>query len=292
VSPPSPDRGAATSLGTAEDTGVRVIAADGVRLRVRRRGTGRPLLIITGIGAGLELAEPFEDELLARGRATISFDAPGVGGSSPYRWPRRMSGIARTVEVLLDELGVGAVDVLGVSMGGLVAQQLAHQAPHRVRRLVLAATAPGLGGVPGSPCVVARLATPRRHRRPEHLAAIAGTIYGGRYRQDPAAARHHTHAHLAGTSWRGYLGQLYAVTGWSSLPWIWRLPQPTLVLAGDDDPIVPVVNARILAALIPRVQVHVAEGLGHLFLLEEPAAMADLVSAFLAGDAPHVSARP
>jgi poly(3-hydroxyalkanoate) depolymerase len=239
------------------------------------------LLIITGIGAGLELAEPFEEELLARGRATISFDAPGVGGSSAYPRPRRMSGVARTVEAMLTALGHERVDVLGVSMGGLVAQQLAHQAPHRVRRLVLAATAPGVGGVPGSPWVLARLASPRRYREPEHLAKIAGQIYGGRYRRDPAAARHHTDAHLASTSWRGYLGQLYAVTGWSSLPWIWRLPQPTLVLAGGDDPIVPVINAHILTALIPRARAHVAADLGHLFLLEEPAEMAQLVNDFL-----------
>ena len=69
----------------------------------------------------------------------------------------------RHVEQLLDALGYDQIDVLGVSLGGVIAQQLAHQAPQRVRRLVLAATGPGLGGIPGSPRVLLTLATPRRY---------------------------------------------------------------------------------------------------------------------------------
>ena len=68
------------------------------------------------------------------------FDAPGVGESTGYQWPRRIPGIARTVERLLDAVGHQQVDVLGVSLDGVIAQQVAHQAPRRVRRLVLAAT--------------------------------------------------------------------------------------------------------------------------------------------------------
>ena len=81
---------------------------------------------------------------------------------------------------------------------------------------------------------------------------------------------------------RGYLGQLYAITGWTSLPWLRRLRQPTLVLAGDDDPIVPLVNGRILAHLIPDASLHVVPGGGHLFLLGDPAAVARDVADFLA----------
>ena len=102
---------------------IRFLDADGTRLRtaVANAGTGLPLLLSTGIGASLDLAEPFERELNTRGLHTISYDAPGVGESAPYAWPRRMGGVARTAERLLDALGCGMVDVFGVSLGGVVA---------------------------------------------------------------------------------------------------------------------------------------------------------------------------
>ena len=81
---------------------------------------------------------------------------------------------------------------------------------------------------------------------------------------------------------RGYLGQMYAIAGWTSLPWLHRLRQPTLVLAGDDDPIVPLLNGRILVRRIPDARLHVVDGGGHLLLLERPAEMAALVTGFLA----------
>jgi len=79
----------------------------------------------------------------------------------------------------------------------------------------------------------------------------------------------------------GYLAQLYAIAGWTSLPWLYRLPQPTLVLAGDDDPIVPLVNGRILHRLIPDSRLHVLNGGGHLFLLERAADIGSLVTDFV-----------
>jgi poly(3-hydroxyoctanoate) depolymerase len=261
---------------------IRFVDADGVRIRTSVRGTGPPLLLITGLGASLDLGAPFERELALRGMQAISFDAPGIGQSSPHRWPRRMPGIARTVEQMLDALGYDRLDVLGVSLGGVIAQQLARQAPGRVRRLVLAATGPGLGGVPGSPRVLLALATPRRYYQPGYYRRIAGRVYGGAARRDPEALLHGSPARFIErpTLW-GYLGQIYAITGWTSMPWLRTLRQPTLVLAGDDDPIVPLVNGRILARYIPNARLHVVHGGGHLFLLENPAGAAALVAGFL-----------
>jgi poly(3-hydroxyoctanoate) depolymerase len=115
-----------------------------MRLRICVRGTGRPLLLITGFGVSLELAAPFERALHPYGVQTLAFDAPGMGKSTPYRLPHRMPGLARTIEQMLDALGYTQVDVLGVSFGGALAQQLARQAPragapadpgrHRTRR--------------------------------------------------------------------------------------------------------------------------------------------------------------
>jgi poly(3-hydroxyoctanoate) depolymerase len=238
--------------------------------------------MITGLGASLDLGAPFERELAARGVQAVSFDAPGIGESSPYRWPQRMPGIARTVGQTLDALGYDGVDVLGVSLGGVIAQQFAHQAPHRVRRLILAATGPGLGGVPGSPRALLALATPRRYYQPDYYRRIAGRVYGGAARRDPDALLHGSLARfIERPTLSGYLGQIYAITGWTSMPWLRTLRQPTLVLAGDDDPIVPLINGRILAWCIPGARLHVVRHGGHLFLLEDPAAIAALVADFL-----------
>jgi poly(3-hydroxyalkanoate) depolymerase len=274
VSAPSPDRAT-----------IRFVDADGVRIRTSVRGTGLPLLLLTGIGASLDLSAPLERALNSHGVQTLALDAPGIGESSRYRRPRRMPGLARTVERTLDALGYDQVDVLGVSFGGVLAQQLAHQAPRRVRRLVLAATAagvPGLGGVPGSPRALLALATPCRYRSPDYYRRIAGALYGGQARRDPDALLHGSIARFSeAPSLRGYLAQLYAISFWTGLPWLWRLRQPTLVLAGDDDPIAPVINGRILTGVIPDARLEIIRGGGHLFLLESPTELAALIATFL-----------
>jgi poly(3-hydroxyoctanoate) depolymerase len=261
---------------------VRFLTVDGVRLRTSVRGSGPPVLLISGLGASLDFGVPFERELAGRRLQVISFDFPGVGQSTPFPRPQRMRSVADMVLHMVEALGHHHVDVLGVSLGGVIAQQLAHQAPQLVRRLVLAATGPGLGGVPGSPAVLWSLATPRRYHQPDYFRQIAGRVYGGIARRDPDALLHGSVGlFVERPSIRGYLGQLYAISGWTSLPWLHQLKQPTLVLAGDDDPIVPLINARILTTRIPKARLHVITGGGHLFVLEQPAAMAALIAGFL-----------
>jgi poly(3-hydroxyalkanoate) depolymerase len=246
------------------------------------RGTGRPLLLLMGIGGNIEMWGPFEEALDRQLIQTITVDAPGTGASTGYRFPRRMPGLARTMQLLLEELEYKQVDVLGVSFGGVLAQQLARQAPELVRRLVLTATGPGLGGVPGSPRALWALATPRRYYQPDYFRRIAGQVYGGAARRNPESTFHGSLARFVHTpSLAGYLSQVYAIAGWTSMPWLRKLPQPTLVIAGDDDPIVPLINGRILAKLIPSARLHVIPGGGHLFLLEEPEETAALVTDFL-----------
>jgi poly(3-hydroxyoctanoate) depolymerase len=265
---------------------IRHIDVDGVRLRTSVRGAGRPLLLLTGIGASIELAAPFERALNQHGVLTIAADAPGAGQSASYPRPRRMPGLARTFELMLDALGYECVDLLGVSFGGVLAQQFAHQAPDRVRRLVLAATGPGvvgLGGVPGSPRAALALLTPRRYWSPDYYRQIAGALYGGEARHASDTPLHDSLTRFSNPpSLRGYLTQLYAISFWTGVPWLWRLPHQTLVLAGDDDPIVPAINGRILKALIPHARLEIIRGGGHMFLLERPDEMAGLVAQFLA----------
>jgi poly(3-hydroxyoctanoate) depolymerase len=139
--------------------------------------------------------------------------------------------------------------------------------------------------------VLLTLATPRRYDQPDYYRRVAGRIYGGEARRDPDALLHGSVARfIERPSMWGYLGQLFAISGWTSLPWLGSLRQPTLVLAGDDDPIVPLVNGRILARCIPNARLHVVRGGGHLFLLEQPARIAAVIAGFLerAGAGGHV----
>jgi len=137
--------------------------------------------------------------------------------------------------------------------------------------------------VPGGPRVLMRMLTPRRHRDPGYAARIAGDLYGGRVRKDPALARDLLHATTRLGPARGYYYQLISSVGWTSLPWLPRLRQPTLILAGDDDPIIPLVNARIMHRLIPRSELHIYHG-GHLDLVADAERIAPVVAEFLDAD--------
>ena len=259
------------------------VTAAGLRLRVGRRGAGRPLLLITGIGANIDMWGPFAR--LVGDRELIAFDAPGAGLSQRPRYPPRMDGLAEIVAELLDVLGLERVDVLGYSFGGALAQELARRAPDRVRRLVLCATGPGLGGTPPRPLAALMLATPARYYHPRLLALTVPHIAGGRTAREPGVVAENAGARLLRPpDPLGYAYQLYAVAGWSSLPWLHRVAHPSLIVAGDEDPSVPLRNARLLAARLPDARLHVVKGGGHLFLLDEPENVVGPIRAFLAED--------
>jgi poly(3-hydroxyalkanoate) depolymerase len=238
-----------------------------------------PLLLFNGIGANWQLAEPFLDALTDT--TAIIFDLPGVGGSPLPASPYRPSGIATLGARLVTDLGYSQVDVAGVSWGGGIAQQFAHQYPAICRRLVLAATSPGAIMVPGSPKAVWKLATPRRYWDKDYVRRSAPDIYGGAFKDDPSLIGRHADA-MSGTRGLGYLYQLLAMVGWSSLPWLRTLQQPTLVLMGRDDPLVPVVNGRILARLIPNARLEIIDD-GHLFMVTRAGETAERIEKFLSG---------
>lgn len=266
-------------MGLAMD--IRSLTIEGQRLRIGvRAGASHlpPLIVFNGIGASLELIEPFVSALPER--EVVAFDVPGSGGSPAALLPYRFPGLARLAHKLLGELGYnGAVDALGVSWGGALAQTFAFEFPTHCRKLVLASTSPGALMVPGSLSVLAKLVSPRRYVDPDFLHAFGGEIYGGAFRSDPDLLRRHAQA-LWAPSNRGYLYQLIAAAGWTSLPWLRLLTQPTLVMHGSDDPIVPLINARILSALIRRAELHVVDD-GHMFLVSKAQDVAPVVHRFL-----------
>ena len=267
---------------------MRIVTVGGRNLRVSaREGTPGwpPLLLCNGIGASLELLQPFVDAVDPR-RPVIRFDMPGIGGSPAPVVPYHLATLPSLLAGLLDRLGYAQADVLGISWGGGLAQQFALSRPDRVRRLVLVATGPGSLMVPGHPGVLLRMLTPRRHRNPAYAARVAGELYGGSARENPLVARDLLHATTrlgASVPARGYFYQLISTVGWTSLPLLPRLRPPTLILAGDDDPIIPLVNARIMRRLIPRSQLHVYHG-GHLELAADSGRLAAAVQAFLDAD--------
>jgi poly(3-hydroxyoctanoate) depolymerase len=244
------------------------VRVDGHLLRVSVRGKGRPLLLIMGLGGNIEMWGPLEQALNRHDIQTIAYDASGTGDSPTRLVPQRMRGLARQASHLLEALGHPECDVLGVSFGGAVAQELALTDSHRVRRLVLASTMCGLGGVPGNPLSLSLLATPLRYYSPAFLRATAKILYGPTANDD-ALLRDQINARRARppTVW-GYLGQLIAATGWTSLPRLHRIDAPTLIIAGSADPIVPPVNARLLARRIPSARLELIHRAGHLLLMD------------------------
>jgi len=259
---------------------IRQVEVDGQVLRVARRrgdgGSGLPLLIFNGIGGNLEMLEPFVEAL--QDIEIVAFDAPGAGDSPAPTFPYRYRRIARLADHLMSELGYdGEIDALGVSWGGGLAQQYAHLYPGRCRRLILAGTSFGTIMIPARLSVMTKLLNPRRFYDPSYLGQVAPEVLGGLMRRQPELLADHVRP----PNGRGYVYQLLAIWGWSSLPWLHRLQQHTLIMAGSDDPMIPLPNAKIFKFLIPQSQLVIFDD-GHLFLITSASKVAPIVRRFLA----------
>lgn len=259
---------------------IRYVTCGLGRVRVRAEGTGAPLLLLMGIGGHLGMWRPLAERL--PGRRLVMFDFPGTGESSMPWFPPTMMHSAVFVRGLMRQLGLRRADVLGYSWGGLLAQQLAAQHPGAVRKLVLACTSPGATGMSADPRVTARLMTPRRYYSPDYLNAIAPDTFGGRLRRDPAlveaeVARRMSHP----PSWRGYAFQLAAASTFATLPLAPLIRQPTLILAGDDDPVITTRNQHTLHRVLRNSELRILQNAGHLLLLDSAEISAPIITTFL-----------
>jgi poly(3-hydroxyalkanoate) depolymerase len=222
-----------------------------------------PILFFNGIGANIEAVAPLAEQLTERG--FIMFDMPGTGDSPDPTMPYNPFTMSWTASQLLEQLGVTKVDVMGVSWGGAMAQHFALQHPGITRRLVLVATTAGMLMVPGNPAALSKMADPRRYVDPEFMRKHFMTLYGGAVEGSENKESHI--GRLKPPSPRGYLYQLIAMMGWTSLPALPFMSKETLIMMGDDDQIVPLINGKILNTMIPNSRLELCEGGGHLFLL-------------------------
>jgi len=203
---------------------------------------------------------------------------PGRRGPA---WGRRRRGGLRQVKpIRLRRVGP-AERIQMLTVGGRVLRVATRDGDPRRPPLLLCN---GIGGR-------LRMLTPRRHRDPGHAARIAGELYGGSLREDPVLARELLGATARSGAARGYYYQLLCGIGWTSLPRLRKLRPPALILAGDDDPIIPLVNARIMHRLIPDSHLHVYHG-GHLELGVGAERLAPVVEAFLDADLTAEGNRP
>jgi len=254
------------------------IRINGLKIHAQIRGEGEPLLLYSGVWGDVRLWDNLLPHL--RGFRTIAFDPPGLGRSQMAAWPLTMPALARLGIAVLDELGIGSAHVLGLSFGGALAQQTAISHPARVRRLVLASTTFGGFAMPGDPQALWHFSHPRTFH-PERLERVAGAMFGGRLRTEPGLVRS-MHIHRPANPVTA-LYRMAPLFGWTSLPWLWTIGHPTLVVAGDDDPVTPLVNHQIMAALIPGASLHTVKGGGHMALLDSSADIAPVISGFLLG---------
>ncbi|WP_405164275.1 alpha/beta fold hydrolase [Nocardia sp. NBC_01499] len=252
----------------------------GQQIRVQVRwGHGVPLVLCNGIGASLEVLDPLVAQL-DPATTVVRFDVPGTGGSPNSPLPYGFPYLAVVVRLVLRKLGIrGKVDVLGLSWGGALAQQYAFQYPRGCRALILVSTGTGVVMVPGRPTLLLKMLTPRRFLDHHYAARIAAELYGGNVRDHSEVIERLLDRQLMAGSRIGYLHQLLAGSVWTSLFALPLIRQPTLIVAGTDDPIIPIVNARIMHRLLPHSTLHLHGG-GHVDLITNAAELAPVIETF------------
>lgn len=239
-----------------------------------------PLLLLNGIGAGVEHWGGFTRAL---GRFCIGVDARRARTCQDKPSMGRYSEVvAKTIE----DLGYDCPDILGLSWGGALAQETAIRHGNRLGKVVLAATTPGiLQSVPPTWSAMAALSS--SDRSSDRFMRMAGRVYGGDIRDDPALL--HSIGIEREVDDESYQRQLRAIQYWpNTLVRLRNMPNETLVMAGEDDPIARPINLRMMALFIPRAKLHIVprhEGGGHLFLHTRPEESAEVINDFLTRDA-------
>jgi pimeloyl-ACP methyl ester carboxylesterase len=236
--------------------------------------------MIMGLSFPLEMWNRALPLISARYRAIV-FDNRGVGRSDVPRGPYRIAGMARDAAAVLDAAGVESAHVMGASMGGMIAQELALRHPERVRSLLLGCTS--CGGLRAKPPNLRRVPIFRNWRglnNEQRARAVIPMLYG------PGASKEVIEEDLKVRlirypTMRGVLYQAMAIPFWSAYRRLPRLKMPVLVMHGDHDRILPPLNGKRLAARIPGAQLVMIPNAGHMLVSDAPQETMGAILGFL-----------
>jgi 3-oxoadipate enol-lactonase len=262
-----------------------VVNAGEIELSYERSGSGPPLLMIMGMsGTSLSWGEPFLD-VLRRDFETIVYDHRGIGASSRLDGPLTIAQLAADAANLLAALEIDSAHVLGISMGGMVAQELALAHPERIRTLTLGCTYCGGEGSAVAGEEVLRKLAEAMSSGDRALAIRASwevNVSPSFAADDDAYARFAEIAQRRAVAVDVIMSQMQAIAGHDTSARLPALELPTLVLHGTLDQMLPVQNGRMIAGLIPDSRLQIFDGVGHLFFWERPESSAELVQAHAA----------
>lgn len=262
-----------------------MVLANGVQLRVEEIGQGAPLLLVMGLGASLETWVAQQDAFAARHRV-ILFDNRGAGASESPPPPWSVPDMADDAVGVLDALGIARAHVLGVSMGGMIAQEMAIRFPERVDRLIVAvsfarpdplrrafllfrrwARFQGADLVQEGVANLPWLVSPAVLNDPDRLEQVLGLVSG-----------------MPLMSADAYAHQVDAILEHDTLSRLGQVRAPTLVLAASEDVLTPVFLSREIAAAIPDARLTILPRGNHAVQIEDPEAFNAAVLEFLADD--------
>jgi len=243
-------------------------------------GSGEPLVLIAGLGAKGTSWQPFLDTAASQFRV-LTFDNRGSGQAPELTGPTSIREMARDLLTLLDRLGIERVPIIGRSMGGMIAQELAQIAPERIERLVLVSTTGRVDAHLKQLFLLwADMAEQGVPASIRHRSCLLWCL-GARAVEQDARVQAYLAARVRSERTRDYVLQARACAEHDALSALAALSIPTLIVAGTEDRFTPRAHARALAAAIPDSALHWIPGTGHLPYLEDPERFAAAVLPFL-----------
>jgi pimeloyl-ACP methyl ester carboxylesterase len=241
----------------------------GTRIYWESYGQGEPVLMIMGLSFPMEMWGSVLPAISEKYRAIV-FDNRGVGRSDVPRGPYRISGMARDALAVMDAAGVQSAHVMGASMGGMIAQELALRHPMRVKSLLLGCTS--CGGFRARPPNLRRVPVFRKWRsmtNEERARAVIPMLYAKGTPKDVIEEDLRLRL-IRYPTMRGVIYQAMGIPFWSSYRRLKRIQVPTLVVHGDQDHVLPLINGKRVAKRIPGAKLVVIPNAGHMMMSDQP----------------------